>query len=854
MKYYNVILLPLICFLTLNISTAQIVNFDLNVYSQFLSINNNLTTDQLYKLYGTDSFKTGITSPPSNILYLDSIIAKYNITESEISLLNKNGFVVTERLSHESFGNAIIDIWHKDLPIFISTDAILHALHKSYDKILIDVERTILIRQLDSLLTLLHSTIPALDSIYSQNPAMQQMLRDVDIYLTIPRKLLNTTASPYYAENEATISELNSLIEEEQPKMYKLFSNVDRTIDFSQFKVRGHYTNPDLPQLAKYFKAMIWLGRTEFYLLAPQSVDALAIPIEDIGRQVIDAELILEASRISNASPVLEEINEIIEFFVGESDNVTLNNFETVTSAMNITSAEQFLDTNKVKEFQDTLRTRSFAFQRILSQILTADDLSPDSITPASAFMLLGQRFIIDSYITGQVVYDKIKFNNTKIRRMLPSTLDVLFALGNDAAAQLLKDELDQYKYGSNLAALRYLVDHYESEFWNSSLFNLWLAVIRTLNPPVNRDSLPPFMQTAAWWQEKINTQLASWTELRHDNLLYAKQSYTGGAVCSFPYTYVEPNPYFYNAVKRFAEKARTKIQTFSFPYSYTRDIIVSYYNNMYSVMDTLETIAINELSSTPFSEHELSFLRRVLTSEFGCVPTYGGWYPQLFYGEEGQGGVFCKKDYLVADVHTAPTDAAGYPVGWVLHAGTGKINTGLFIATQPVGRVTAFVGPVSSYHEYLSTNFLRLSDEEWIYSYLLQSNRPPFVNLYLADSTGSKLPTGTNLFTSVNNNSTPNLPQYANLKPCYPNPFNSSTIINFSIPSSMTNSVIELTIYNINGQIVKSLLKETLPSGNYLMRWDATDDRGRIVPTGTYFYKLKIGENLLSGKVNFIK
>ncbi|MBI4811462.1 MAG: DUF3160 domain-containing protein, partial [Ignavibacteriales bacterium] len=149
-----------------------------------------------------------------------------------------------------------------------------------------------------------------------------------------------------------------------------------------------------------------------------------------------DAELILEAAHTSNAFPVLEEMNSIIEFFVGESDNVTLPNFEQIASAMNITSAEQLLDTIKVKEFQDTLRIQSFAFQRILSQILTADDLSPDSITPASAFMLLGQRFIIDSYITGQVVYDRIKFNDVKIRRMLPSTLDVLFALGNDASAQ----------------------------------------------------------------------------------------------------------------------------------------------------------------------------------------------------------------------------------------------------------------------------------------------------------------------------------------------------------------------------------------------------------------------------------
>ncbi|MCB9248138.1 MAG: DUF3160 domain-containing protein [Ignavibacteriales bacterium] len=40
-----------------------------------------------------------------------------------------------------------------------------------------------------------------------------------------------------------------------------------------------------------------------------------------------------------------------------------------------------------------------------------------------------------------------------------------------------------------------------------------------------------------------MNSQLASWTELRHDNLLYAKQSYTGGVTCSYPFSYVEPIP-----------------------------------------------------------------------------------------------------------------------------------------------------------------------------------------------------------------------------------------------------------------------------------------------------------------------
>ena len=175
------------------------------------------------------------------------------------------------------------------------------------------------------------------------------------------------------------------------------------------------------------------------------------------------------------------------------------------------------------------------------------------SLVPASAFLLLGQRFVIDSYVTGEVVYDKLTYQGEKMMRMLPSTYDILFALGNNGAGQLLQPELNRYHYAPNLAALRYLVDSYDAGFWDGTLYNGWLNAIRALNPPADRKGLPAFMKTAAWWQQKMNTQLASWAQLRHDNLLYAKQSYTGGVGCSFPKSLVEPIPEFYDAVARFA-------------------------------------------------------------------------------------------------------------------------------------------------------------------------------------------------------------------------------------------------------------------------------------------------------------
>ncbi|MFA5832654.1 MAG: DUF3160 domain-containing protein [Bacteroidota bacterium] len=820
--------------------------FDLAAYKQFLSSHQNMDASQLRALHSAGAFQKEARTKFSSALFSDSIQIKYALTEYEKTLIETHGFMVTERLKRPSFGAAFGEIFHRDLPVFVSTDAILHAIHMSYDAILKNVEERMLIPKLDSLLGKLHKQLPILSTRYEVYPAMKQMLLDVDLYLTVPRKLLGNVVTPVFSENISLVDSIMKFIAAEKPVSYSLFSSVPRYIDFSQFTVRGHYTQSE--RLKKYFQAMMWLGRTEMYLIAPVN----SIPPqkdEDIQRQVIDAVLVAEVTEGSNAYPMLEEIDSMIRFFVGESDNVTLLNVQTLKQVTNIDSAYTLLDTKRYKSFQDSLRQKSFAFQRILSQIIISDPSSPDSIQPASAFLLLGQRFVIDSYITGNVVYDKITFNNKKVWRALPSRYDVLFSLGNNAAAQLLESELSTYHYATNLASLRYLVDSYEPEFWQGTLYNNWLQSIRTLVPPKDRTKLPLFMQTAAWWQEKMNTQLASWAQLRHDNLLYAKQSYTGGIVCSFPESYVEPIPEFFGAIKMFAKVAAEKFQMLP----WTEGSIVYYWNNVKAMADTLQLIAQKELDHTQLTDKEKTFLKQMLFLNKICGPEYDGWYYRLFYtGDEG----FLKNDLVVADVHTCPTDETGSFVGWVLHAGTGPVNLAVITTEASDGQLVSFIGPVMSYYEYVSTNFKRLSDEEWKSSYLnLPAFRPDFVNLYMADSVGGSRGAGASLVTGVLQQSDDmKIPSQLTLGNNYPNPFNSSTIISFSIPRSLSNHRVELTIYDVQGRRVKQLLQQQMPEGNYAARWDGTAENGKGAASGVYFYHLISGDQRQIGKMSLIK
>lgn len=838
---------------------AQDRNFNIDAYKQFLIDNEDISAAELYELYPSGVFKEAVT--PFNLKdvnFFQNIDNVYKLTSSEKALLMKNGFVVTERKQTQNFMRQFMDIYSKDLPVFISTDALLNAFHVSYDQILKDVEFQLLIPKLEELLTQCYSQLKVLDVKYGQNQAIKPMLQDVDIYFTIPLRLLGKTVTPYYNENKAAVNELLNLIQKKNWEPYKLFSDsCDREIDFSQFVPRGHYA--DYTELEKYFQAMMWLGRTELYLSAPSAPNGCNEKQmnQTVKRQIIDAALINEITTDKNISAIYKQMEEVISFFVGEQDNVTLKELTELINETEILRADSFLANSNIQKFQTILKSKSWSDQKILSQILYSG-LGNESLKPASAFMLFGQRFVIDSYVTGQVVYDRIIYHKEKSCRLKPSTLDVLFTLGNDASTQLLIPELQTYNYSDNLAGLRYLLDQYPDEFWESSLYNMWLYVIKSLNPEPAGENIPEFMQTSAWGTEKMNTQLASWTELRHDNLLYAKPSYTSAGSCLYPDGYVEPNPVFFKRMKRMAEIA---IDKFSLsPALATGGVgIVRYFKKFYGVCDTLDMIVSKEMNNQIIDGKYLDFMNGLcnLNRRYSCEGIPTGWYYDLQYGFPSP----FIQDFLVADYHTTPTDCAGGKLGWISHAGTGLVDMMIAVVKTPDNLLGACVGPVLSYHEYVTTNFQRLSDDEWRDTYLYKSMRPDWVWNYLADTTGNSKKANLKLFSNIDelnkalktnvsnlaNNQNTNLESMVSI---YPNPMTSSAIISLNIPESQRNENTRLTLYDLQGKLIKILINQNLSPGHYLTKWDRTVPSGNLAPSGMYILKLEEGTHSFATKV----
>ncbi len=815
--------------------------FDQQAYFQFLKDNASLTAGQLLtRTQPAGPYYSSIVQGTSGLQcsFLDSIIKKYSLTGDEQNLLKKNGFVVTERINASigiSFGRMLHDIYNKDLPVFVTTDAVLYALHKSYDDILMQVEEHTLFPKLRAVLLALYEAMPTLITSYEGNALMQTPLSDVDLYVSMALSLADSVKKTPHCVGISKVDTLWNLIANAQMTQLPLFSLTARKIDFSQFTVRGHYTRS--PSLVKYFRAMMWLGRTDFALTIPKGEKDFWDP-SDPRRMSIGACLLSELMDVAAVRAQLAEIDKFCTLLVGESDNLTPGELLAIIGRCGVTRASALLADSSFTAFQKALYEDPGSGQKILSDIIEADPFSSTPDTLPVSFRLLGQRFIVDSYILANVVYDRVIHNNVKVLRMMPNPLDAMYVLGNNDALPLLKSELEAYPYASQLASLRYLADGYEPAFWQQSLYNSWLQAIRLLKPNDTQAGLPLFMKTTAWHQEKLNTQLASWSQLRHDNLLYAKQSYTSATSCSFPHSYIEPYPEVYRQIAAFAQKAN----------EYFKD--VSYFNHAYflkltAIMNRLDTLAQKELAQTAFSDSEKVFLQKMLFIEGGSgAPPFSGWYADLFYDNQKVE----EKDYIIADVHTQPTDEDGAIVGKILHVATGKINLGVFIAPSPSNDFApmAYAGPVFSYYEKITDNFLRLTDEKWTDSIEKNSlpSRPDWVNSYMADNTGAALPLGRNLSGieySVGIKSNPKA-----LKTAHPflqiNTLSQPLSVVYSL-SHVSN--VRLCIYNQRGQLVHNQYAEGRNPGVHSMQL-----RAKALPPGLYLVKLIAGKERIAKKM----
>jgi hypothetical protein len=646
-----------------------------------------------------------LTYDPRSAAQLDLIQGSaLALTEPELEQLGQNGFVISRDHEFPTFAYGYETIYGADLPVYISADSVLEALHRSYDDILKAIELASLIPNLGSLLDGMRANLAGASALSSSARG------DADFYLAVAKSLLSgSVASPVAGADAGLIRTFFDGATAATGMQEITIFGVHRKIDFSQFTPRGHYT--DSEELGRYFRAMMWLGRIDFRLVETQEDHS-----QVFHRRQFEAMVALESLLGPGEQPRFDRIDATIEAFVGESDYMTVPQVDALLADVGATGLAD-LDAVEDATLANAILAGGYGTQRISSHIMI-NGLGTGTMPLSSSFAFFGQRYVVDSHVFSNVVFDRVQ--DGAVKRMMPDPLDVAFAaLGNDQAAPLLASELTIYPYAAELESMRVLVDAHGSEFWEANLYNRWLGSLRALSTVTGAVTdpgtagLPVVTGTEAWGRRILNTQLASWAELRHDTILYAKQSYTGGIACEFPDAYVDPYPEFYRAIVAFAEQGTSvsavALEGLAPELSAT---ITDYFAHLAEVSTTLAGMADNQRQGTPFSSEQMAFINDAVVLQVeGCGwPTRTlGWYGRLYFDNYAA----TEGDPTIADVHTQPTDEGGALVGRVLHVGTGHPRL-MVVTADTCNGPHAYAGLASSYYEKITENFERLTDEAW--------------------------------------------------------------------------------------------------------------------------------------------
>ncbi len=617
------------------------------------------------------------------------------LNESELATLTKNGLVISKRKTFPSFSYGYKTIYAEDLPLYVSADSILEALHRTFDSLLQQTEELVLSDELAQMIDGMRHRL--------QSAALDATIaKDADLYLALAASLLKgELVSPVASAEPNQVAELFALASAAQShKEVKLFG-VTRDEDFSQFTPRGHYTNSEV--LKRYFKAMMWLGRVDLRLIETQGDGSQVFYRRQFNAAVALRELLGDAEY-----KLWDHIDTTIGAYVGEHDSMTPKDLDGLMTALSVASLSESASLSD-QQIIDELAQGGWGAQRIASRIIKKSDPSVSTLPLDRSFLVFGQRYTVDSHTFVNVTYDRVA------DRLMPKPLDAAFAaLGNNSALPLLSEEFGNLSYVQGLARTRTLVDAHEAAYWEGSLYTRWLGALRSLS---QKDaSVPPSIpKTAAWQSRMLSAQLASWSELRHDTILYVKQSYTTGVMCVFPDAYVDPYPEFYAKLGSFADAVGVVTQSLPDAAATLKTRAQAWVTNFKGVTNNLQKMAEDQLTGTAHSAELMAFINEAVRWDEKpmcggpMLSNFAGWYFRLYLNEFGS----ISYDPVVADVHTQPTDAAGNDVGRILHVGTGAPRL-MVVTTETCGGPRAYVGMASSYGELITEQWKRLSDPEW--------------------------------------------------------------------------------------------------------------------------------------------
>lgn len=758
-----------------------------------------------------------------DISNFEDVMNKIVINDEIKAALKQNGFVVTDTpedfsTTPDDFAEYYSNLKNRELPLFITSDSLLHYYHLFFDTTLMKLERDLFY---DDVWQMSQELFTDAQAIYQNTDGDLKVAAKQNVgYLAVALELLKpksdqvisdeTIKSEYcYPEMDKEFCDrvISDIKEQFGSKAsYKYFSAddvkkynftvpeyvkdlVDKEIalisghegfkpsplfyykeDYSQYVPRGHYTKTE--KLKNYFKAMIWYGRMTALLNGDKNLNPAEsecsgfyngiISEEDAKIQTLQAGLVakkfLESKELQQR---WQRMYAITAYMVGFSDD--LGPFE-YSEALKAALGDEITNEKLVErydEFKSKVQELSYnpkiysglgACQMAMSCPPLSDEelqslkvQAKNLLNQTKGFRLMGQRFTLDSYLFSEIVSpysgkyigeDKLlpteekpftfswddEYENYRDTRPFtwvktdvagceegrevkgfPSGLDLMAIFGSARAEEIL-DLANDTKYSDYqkvFNALKQEVNSMPEEGWFQNLYYNWLYVLKGLLGDYG-EGYPTFMQSTAWQDKQLNTVLSSWTELRHDTILYVKQSYTiaemGAGYVPPVVGYVEPVPDFYARLLTLTRMTKLGMEKLV-PAEEMENLKISLALERFDdMLSKLIDLSKKELANEALTEDEYSFIESFGASSKSLIEIVAG----------GDVDPTVLKSILVADVHTDGNTLL------VLEEGTGYLKTMLVAYKLPDNRILVGVGPVFSYYEFKQPMKNRLTDEKW--------------------------------------------------------------------------------------------------------------------------------------------
>lgn len=601
--------------------------------------------------------------------------------------LEKNGFVVVPA-EFKLFQFAYEGNDYQGWPVFVTTDVAYHEWHLVFDKLLRSLEQQVLLPKLQQLvsgsLQAAHEQTSELKGTALEDSAS----RAEQIFQVAAAELGQSVELGSLAKQEKALIDAHSESDATSPIL-------GANVDYSIFTPRGHYTRT--PQLTRFFLGMSVLGQLSFCL--PGTYKCPGIEPTRIG---ILASRVLDSS--SDLIALWRQIYEPTSFLVGVADDYTPLDVQKAaesTPAGGLDNAKAFASDAAVK-----------AVARALVKA------RPVKINPERASIrLMGTRFVLDSYLLDQLVYPNV--GTAKKPRLTPSALDLAASFGSGYAKQLLEQSgtTAYANYSSQLEKVQKAVSTRPAKDWGSTVYDAWLYA---LEPMFVRHgtAFPDYMRSKAWSAKALQSGFGSFTELKHDTILFSKQLIAeGGDENSAPpaRNWVEPDPVAY---ARLVEAVKLMQQGLA-----ERNLLTKQASGLLAseagMFGFFERIARDELAGKPISSKDNERLHYI-----------GGELEAIWWKTADMSKYASPTD---ADDEALVADIGSSPKG-VLELGTGRIDRIYVLVPDDQGNFQLAAGGVYSYYEFLNPPGERLTDKEW--QGLLDSGkapaRPSWVNVFL--------------------------------------------------------------------------------------------------------------------------